>query len=239
MVHQIFKTVKFLLPNFLSQLIRSLFTALLTPLSFSIRSGHFLSSFRRSAVDRYGKSIPWYTYPCINFLEKRSFSGMKVLEFGGGQSSIWWGSRANTVVTFEGNDPLFSPNHEWSKKLQKSLPENVELHEVSMESSKTCQDEVLSILKNKPYETYDVIIIDGLYRSHMVPIALKYLSDGGIIVVDNSEGYELFDEFISTNLSKVEFYGYSPGVYLKSCTTIYFSKENKFFDNDIPIDIPL
>ena len=239
MVHKIYKVFKSLLPTFLSELIRSFFTAFLTPLSFSLRSGHFYSSFKRSAVDTNLKPIPWYTYPSINFLETRSFSDKKILEFGGGQSSIWWGLRAQKVVTFEGNDPIFSPSHEWSKKLQKLLPSNVELHEVSMESSDTCQNEVLSILEGKPYTEYDVIIIDGLYRSHMVSIALKYLSKEGIIVVDNAEGYELFDGFKDSDLSKVEFYGYSPGVYLKSCTAIYFGKENTFFNNNTPIDIPL
>ena len=73
----------------------------------------------------------------------------------------------------------------------------------------------------------------------MVSIALKYLSKEGIIVVDNAEGYELFDGFKDSDLSKVEFYGYSPGVYLKSCTAIYFGKENTFFNNNTPIDIPL
>jgi len=136
MVHSIYKILKLTLPAFLSNPLRSFFTALLTPISFSINSGHFISSFKKAAFDKNLTPIPWYTYPSINFLETRSFSDKTVLEFGGGQSSIWWGLRAKNVVTLEGDHPVFSPTHEWAQKLKKSLPRNVELHEISMKTSK-------------------------------------------------------------------------------------------------------
>lgn len=238
MVHSVFKILKLTLPNFLSDLLRSFFTAILTPISFSIRSGHFISSFKKSAFDQKLNPIPWYTYPSINFLETRSFSDKTVLEFGGGQSSIWWGLRAKNVVTLEGDHPVFSPTHEWAQKLKKSLPRNVELHEISMKTSESCQSDVINILKNKPFREYDVIIIDGLYRSHMIPIAIKYMSSTGMIIVDNADRYDIFEGFEDSDLMKIEFYGYTPGVYLKSCTCIYFGKETTFLNSDVAINIP-
>ena len=105
------------------------------------------------------------------------------------------------------------------------MPNNVELHEVSMQSADICFQQVKEALDAKPDLNYDVIIIDGLYRKQMVPIALDYLSDEGMIIVDNAEGYELFESFKDSGYSKVEFYGYAAGVYLQSCTAIYFKSK--------------
>ena len=160
-VFKVFKVFKFLLPKWVTNPIRSISTAFLTPLNFSISSGHFFSSFKMSAVSRNLKPLPWYTYPSIAFLEERNFKEDRVLEFGGGQSSIWWGKRALKVVTFEGNDPLFSPSHEWAKKLRKKLPENVDLHEISMESSDICCSQVREVLESKSdLKFFNVIIIE-------------------------------------------------------------------------------
>ena len=41
-----------------------------------------------------------------------------------------------------------------------------------------------------------MIVIDGMYRPNMVDIACEYLAPGGIIIVDNSEGYGVWEEFV-------------------------------------------
>ena len=77
-------------PRFVSETIRSLATAILTPVHFSVRTGHFRSSLRCRAADSEGNSIPWYTYPMIDFLKHKEYTGRAVLEFGAGQSTHWW-----------------------------------------------------------------------------------------------------------------------------------------------------
>ncbi|MGC1360796.1 MAG: hypothetical protein WA826_06450, partial [Silvibacterium sp.] len=57
---------------------------------------------KRAAVSKNGEPIPWYTYPIIDFLSDRDFKNKNILEFGGGQSTLWWAKRARRVVTFEG-----------------------------------------------------------------------------------------------------------------------------------------
>ena len=90
-------------PRFVSETIRSLATAILTPVHFSVRTGHFRSSLRRRAADSEGNSIPWYTYPMIDFLKHKEYTGRAVLEFGAGQSTHWWAQRAAQVISFEAN----------------------------------------------------------------------------------------------------------------------------------------
>ena len=94
-IQRIFAPVKRFTPEWLSGAIRSVGTAALTPLYFSARSGHFKSSFKRAAVTPRGDPLPWYTFPCIDFLRQRKFAGRSVLEFGGGQSST---ARVRSVI---------------------------------------------------------------------------------------------------------------------------------------------
>ena len=73
------------------RLVRRIGTAFLTPLSFALNSGHFRSAFAEKALSRRGKAIPWFTYPAIDFLVAKDFSASSILEFGGGQSTKFWG----------------------------------------------------------------------------------------------------------------------------------------------------
>lgn len=73
------------------RLVRRIGTAFLTPLSFALNSGHFKSAFAEKALSRGGKAIPWFTYPAIDFLVAKDFSASSILEFGGGQSTKFWG----------------------------------------------------------------------------------------------------------------------------------------------------
>src|SRR5947209_1387749 len=89
-------TIKRALPSHMWQPLRAFATALVTPIRFSRVTGHWRSSIAASAKTRSGEAIPWYTYPAIDFLSQRDFAGKRVLEFGGGQSTIWWSQRADS-----------------------------------------------------------------------------------------------------------------------------------------------
>lgn len=52
------------------------------------------------------------------------------------------------------------------------MPGNVDLCYVPMETKEINVFDVTRILSTKQYSKYDVIVIDGLYRYEMIPIAL-------------------------------------------------------------------
>ena len=52
------------------------------------RYGQFETMKKWSCLDREGRPIPWYTYPAIEYLASLDLSGMKVLEYGSGNSSL-------------------------------------------------------------------------------------------------------------------------------------------------------
>ena len=211
------------LPSWLYDPIRSIGTVIIGPIRFGWKTGYFLSAFKMAAVARDGKPLPWYTYPCLDFLRFRDFKGKTILEFGGGQSTLWWANRAKNVITLEGD-------REWYEKIKNTMPGNVQLHYVSMESMDINVAQVKDVLKSKHYSTYDVIIIDGLYRYEMIAVALQLLAPNGIIVCDNSEGYDFCGGFKSSNLSRVDFFGNAPGVVLPHCTSIFFDSSSFVFN---------
>src|SRR5688572_13130708 len=141
-IQRAFAPFKAYLPKWIWSPIRNVATALLTPALFSYRSGHFRSSLKRAAVSKDGRPLPWYTYPCIDFLKARSFNDKSVLEFGGGHSTLWWAARAKDVVTIDGNAG-------WYERLKSQVPANVDLHHVSLSTPDACVSDVEHVLQSK------------------------------------------------------------------------------------------
>ena len=224
-IQRIFAPIKRFTPGWLSGAIRSVGTATLTPLYFSARSGHFKSSFKQAAVTSRGEPLPWYTFPCIDFLRQRKFEGRSVLEFGGGQSSIWWAKQAKRVLTFEGDQA-------WHDRIRGQMPTNVDLQFVQGDSPESRVARIQQVLAKDPAERFDVIIIDGLDRRWLVPIACERLAPGGIIICDNSEGYGFHEAFLGRGIDRVDFYGHAPGVILPHCTSVFFKGSAFVFGND-------
>lgn len=52
--------------------------------------------------DTDGSIMPWYTFAALDWIKENIPDGLSVLEFGGGNSTLWWRKRA-TVTTIENN----------------------------------------------------------------------------------------------------------------------------------------
>ncbi len=219
-IQQAFAPVRRILPLPVAEAVRSTGTALIGPFRNAYRSGFIRSSFANRAVDRNGNPLPWYTYPSIDFLKTQDFEGKRVLEFGCGQSTPWWASRAAHVVGIE-------ENVEWAKAIaSRNLP-NVTVKHVPR-STPNYRDHVLAYLEG---QTFDVIIIDGGNRSSACKCALSVLAPGGAIICDNAEGYGMFDALRDSGLMRVDFYGSCPGVVLPHFTSIFFGPDCWMFRN--------
>ena len=217
-IQRAFAPFKAYLPKWVWAPIRNVATAFLTPALFSYRSGHFRSSLKRAAVSKDGSPLPWYTYPCIDFLKARSFNDKSVLEFGGGQSTLWWAARAKEVVTFDGHAA-------WYERLKSQVPGNVDVHHVSLSTPDACVSDVERVLQSKGPTTFDIVIIDGLYRRELVGVARRYLAADGMIICDDSEGHGFFDALRDSGLNRVDFFGHAPGVVMPHCTSIVFGSK--------------
>ena len=210
-VHDIARPLKRILPELLFSPLRRAGTALVTPIRFSYSTGHFRSSLLARAVDVAGDVVPWYTFPMVDLLSNKQFHNKRVLEFGAGQSTQWWASRAESVLSLEDDQA-------WYESLLANKPGNVTLKLVTGAS-----------FADDLTDEYDVIIIDGMDRLACAKQCVNRLRPEGAIILDNAEGFwgkdgtfPIMDLFRSAAFQRVDFYGFAPGVSLRHCTSLFF-----------------
>lgn len=223
------KGVKRLLPTPIWRVIRATGTAVLTPLRFSWVTGHFSSTLAGSlARSRSGEPIPWYTYPAIDFLSQRDFTGRSVLEFGGGQSTMWWARRAKHVLTIEEDEG-------WYRTLHSRVPENVTLYHIPVDAASRSIAQIREVLDSNPERRFDVIVVDGHLRRELADLAFDYVATGGAILLDDAEGYGYYEQIKDRECQRVDFFGFSPGVSMRRSTSLIFTNSCFLLDVKIPI----
>jgi hypothetical protein len=229
-LHRSAACLKRRLPDGIWRPIRAVTTGLITPVRFSLTTGHWKSSIATSARAADGGPIPWYTYPTIDFLAQRDFQNCHVLEFGGGQSTLWWSARARSVFTIE-------EDAGWLAMLQSQIGSNVSLHHVPVPASTRSLQPVRELLEANPIRAFDIIVVDGHLRQEATALAFEYLAPGGAIILDNAEGYGFYDEVSKRDCRRVDFFGFAPGVSLRHCTSIVFIEDCFLFQPKIPIPV--
>lgn len=227
-LHRMAAPMKRVLPGSIWGPLRAVSTAVVTPFRFSLKTGHFKSSLRSKACTRDGDPLPWYTYPAIDFLSQRSFADKHVLEFGGGQSTLWWGARAKSVLTIEENEA-------WAEYIKPRVAGNVAVHHVPADTVGRDIGPVEKTILAGPVRKFDIIVIDGHLRYELVPLAFNCLAPGGAVIMDNSEGYDFIDQLRNRNCRRVDFFGFCPGGSLRSCTSIAWVEDSFLLKPDIEI----
>lgn len=222
--HKVYAAINIFLPAAFKKFIRSFFTATITPWRNTLQKGHLKSSFSNKALDKRGNPIPWYTYPANDFLKFRNYQGKKILEFGAGQSTLWWAERCKSIISFEGSK-------DWYEQINRSMPDNVELYYIEEKPQEHCLQKIKEILHTNN-QKFDIIIIDGLWRFNLAIMAKDFIQPDGAIVVDNSSGYNIYEAFLDSEFQRIDFYGLAPGVMLEACTSIFFSSSQCFLFNN-------
>jgi hypothetical protein len=236
-VHRFFSPLRKCLPAKVSRKIRSVFTGLLTPFYFSKETGHFRSAILSRAVDKKGNPLPWYTYPTIDLLSRKDFSGRHVMEFGAGQSTLWWSKRCRELLSYE-------PDANWYSYLKGRVPDNVKLYHLPYSL-----DGIESLLGNKQF---DMIVVDGFDRFKACQVARRCLKLDGAILLDNSDGLwgptgpivetgipnPIMDFFRAEKFSRIDFFGYAPGVFSPYCTSLFF-KDRCFVLEGLENPVPM
>lgn len=74
-----------------------------------------------SCIDRNNNPIPWYSYPAIEYISNLDFSNKTILEWGSGNSSLFWAKRSKNVTSIEDDE-------EWFNLVDKSKLANQSIH---------------------------------------------------------------------------------------------------------------
>ena len=148
--------------------------------------GYLGSLIARQCLDRDAEPIPWYTYPAIEQLAKWDFSDCDVLEYGCGNSTLWWAKRARSVTSVES-----SP--EWFETISSRVPENCKLILRPVANPERPRPEELEryVQTADSLGMFDVIVVDGVntpgLREQCAERGLRHFRTGGLLVLDNSD----------------------------------------------------
>ena len=175
--------------------------------------GHSRSVIEKKPVDAEGRPLPWFTYPAIEYLSQLDLSNYKILEWGIGNSSLFFSARCKEIFSIEHNE-------EWFSLIKNNLPANAHPFLVT-------EDEYLQ--KPKELNTrFDLIIVDGIQREGCLNMALEILADNGIIIFDNSDrNPELCEKLRAQNMLQVDFHGFGPINFYTWTTSVFFRRENR------------
>ncbi|MDI1314442.1 hypothetical protein [Prosthecobacter sp.] len=159
-------------------------------------------------MDAQGHPIPWITYPALDYLSQLDFSRSNVLEYGGGQSSLWWAERAESVTTVEGET-------KWAETLRLRAPANL-----TVIGPVEATDYAQAPLGSE--QTFHVIIIDGLMRFESAKASLPFLAPGGFLLLDNADWYpEVCAWLRAQGLVEIDFHGFGPVNDYTWCTSVF------------------
>jgi hypothetical protein len=129
---------------------------------------------------------PWLTH---NFMDEAAkkwpLKDMHVLEFGAGRSTAWWRAHCRWVDTIESN-------REWAYQAAEDCAThnllNGHIHWAPIaDGIPEALPRYMDLVPDKYTNPYDLIIVDGIYRTDVMWWAVDYLerNNGGILVADN------------------------------------------------------
>lgn len=194
--------------------------------------------FFKAQSDTLKFKLPWITFPAIDFLNRSIRNEMKVFEYGGGGSTLFFAERVSKIVSVE-HDLL------WNEKLKKTVEKN-EINNVELffqesideecteqiytsandnYSGKSFKDYVLKIEKF-PDNYFDIILIDGRARNGCFLKSISKVKRDGIIVFDNTERirYRTYFKQVKGTFTKLEFPGPTPFTKLFTVTTVFIKR---------------
>lgn len=173
-------------------------------------------------ADKDGNPLPWYTYPAIEYLVQFDYSDKKIFEYGCGYSSAFWAEKAMSVTSIEDNQTYFE---RWTN----------EFHMQNLDIRWRDEGEIYEQAIFEDDTKYDVIVIDGKRRVECAEAAVQKLSDGGMIILDDSDRINTSLEYVraveilkQANLLQVDFYGFCPMNNYTKTTSVFFSRNFDF-----------
>jgi precorrin-6B methylase 2 len=191
----------------------------------SLRSLGWHESLRsKTPLDAAGGPLPWYTYPCIEWLATRLRPTDSVFEFGAGSSTLWYSQRTTRVIAVEHDQA-------WFERLVVETPRNAEVQlrnahqdEVGELRTKSDLSEYVSSINVYPPNSFDIVVVDGMERLTCIGVAVSRLKEDGLLILDNSDRpvfHPAIEQLARDGLGRIDFHGFPPGAGIPGCTSVF------------------
>ena len=144
-----------------------------------------------------GAPIPWYTYPAIEYFNQIDVQGLRVFEYGSGNSSLYWARKGAEVWSVEHDVAWWESMGTRSAQLKGLL-------------LRECADTYAQAIDEVGGE-FDIIVVDGAWRNKCAMAAFSRLRPGGMVILDNSDWYSDVSDFLkSKGFFQIDFNGFGP-----------------------------
>jgi hypothetical protein len=180
--------------------------------TLSVRYGQMKSMRKMMSVDAAGESVPWFTYPAIDYLNQLDLRDKRVFEYGSGASTMYFAKRCREVVSVE-EDII------WYNRMKGQMPSNVK-HLYAKERP----DYVNAIAREEG--KFDIVVNDGIWRLDCAQAARPKLADDGFVILDNSDWCVKTSKYYreECDLIEVDMSGMGPINTYVWCTSFYFTR---------------
>lgn len=181
---------------------------------FELEYGHYNSLKEQRAIDKDGNPIPWFTYPAIDYLDQLDLSDKVMLEWGAGNSSLFFSSRVKEIFSVEHNE-------EWLKKVKSFGLKNQNI--VFAEQAHYAD------FPKSFQRSFDIILIDGIERNDCATTTLKLIKSDGLIILDNSDRHDDIAKILrDNNFIQIDFHGFGPINNYTWTTSIFLGRSFDF-----------
>lgn len=184
------------------------------PRSALVEAGWFKSYRWGRPVDMDGHPLPWLPYPLIDFLAARLQPDMSVFEYGCGNSTLWLCSRVRDVVAVE-NNPT------WASRIKAVMPPNGKM-------MLEC-DAVQYAATINTFDKFDLIVVDGIQREACYQLAIRHLTERGVILADDSardDFQQSWPLLQAQGFREITFTGITPSHFVRSQATLLYRDGN-------------
>ena len=179
--------------------------------------GYIESAKTKRPCRRDGSPIPWMNYHVIQFLEERLTKDLSLFEYGSGNSTCFYGSLVNNVISLEMDE-------EWYAYVKQTIPSNVKLLLFDEGShGNYCES------AGRQDHNFDVIVVDGSERVDCLLQGPAALTDKGIIILDDSDFgpyAEGIDFLVGQGFRKLDFEGLKPNSVRAYRTSVFYRADN-------------
>lgn len=135
----------------------------------------FATTVGRLVFHRYSR-VPWLAFPAIEYLAPL-IAGKRIFEFGSGMSTLWFARSCRQVISAESDSEWYRLVREQSR----DMPNVQVVHAIS-------KADYLGSLAAAGGK-FDLILVDGLYRSQCVDLVRPHLAPGGLLVADDTDTF--------------------------------------------------
>lgn len=170
-----------------------------------------------------GNYLPWFTYPCISFLDDILDPTWRVFEYGGGYSTLYFLNNVTEVETVESNKDWVTKLKDMDPRaLVEFIPQNIvrntdpdastlieefKARNFNLPKSTSYEhdfyhglinegfDAYAAHIASKPKGYYDVVLVDGMARSLCAYFAAEYVKEDGYIIFDNADRWQYNDVY--------------------------------------------